>query len=234
MSLEERSFDLRQLVHGARRQTSASKAEEKGIALEVQIDERVPASLLGDPVKIGQVLTNLLGNAIKFTAQGVGDRDAAGPGARAPEAVSIDFQVADTGIGIAPDRLPHIFDEFTQANYDIGMKYGGTGLGPVDQQEAGGAPRQPASPSRASSGRGRPSPSACACRIPPAQVESAAAGEPGGRSLAGLRAWWRTTTRSTCSSSAAFCAGGASELDVVAERPAGGRAGQGNGTTTSC
>ncbi|MFL6202057.1 MAG: ATP-binding protein [Thermoanaerobaculia bacterium] len=48
---------------------------------------------------------------------------------RLPDAVSIDFRIADTGIGIAEDRLPHVFDEFTQANYDIGLKYGGTGLG---------------------------------------------------------------------------------------------------------
>ena len=48
---------------------------------------------------------------------------------RIADAVSIDFRVADTGIGIAPDRLPHIFDDFTQASYDIGLKYGGTGLG---------------------------------------------------------------------------------------------------------
>jgi CheY-like chemotaxis protein len=104
------------------------KAEEKGLTLAVHVDERVPASVLGDPIKIGQVLTNLLSNAIKFTPKGsvtvtlqVREQIA--------EAVSVDFQVADTGIGIAPDRLPHIFDEFTQANYDIGLKYGGTGLG---------------------------------------------------------------------------------------------------------
>ena len=127
VSLEERSLDLRQAVQELVDNLRV-KADEKSVALAVHVDERVPATVLGDPVKIGQVLTNLLGNAIKFTAKGsvtatlqVRERIA--------DAVSIDFQVADTGIGIAPDRLPHIFDEFTQANYDIGMKYGGTGLG---------------------------------------------------------------------------------------------------------
>jgi PAS domain S-box-containing protein len=127
VALEERSVDLRRLVHGIADNLRV-KAEEKGLALAVHIDERVPGEVLGDPVKIGQVLTNLLGNAIKFTPAGsvtatlqVRERIA--------DAVAIDFQVADTGIGIAPDRLPHIFDEFTQANYDIGLKYGGTGLG---------------------------------------------------------------------------------------------------------
>jgi len=127
VALEERSVDLRQLVHGLADNLRV-KAEEKGLALAVHVDERMPAAVLGDPIKIGQVLTNLLSNAIKFTPKGsvtatLQLRE------RIADAVSIDFQVADTGIGIAPDRLPHIFDEFTQANYDIGLKYGGTGLG---------------------------------------------------------------------------------------------------------
>jgi PAS domain S-box-containing protein len=127
MALEERSVDLRQLVEDTG-QNVAFKAEAKGVELAVHIDERVPPAVLGDPIKIGQVLTNLLGNAVKFTTKGsvtvtlqVREQIA--------EAVAIDFQVADTGIGIEPDRLPRIFDEFTQANYDIGLKYGGTGLG---------------------------------------------------------------------------------------------------------
>ncbi|HEX7186387.1 MAG TPA: ATP-binding protein [Thermoanaerobaculia bacterium] len=126
-SLEERALDLRGLVYGIVDGLHL-KAEEKGVALEVRIDERVPVNLLGDPVKIGQVLTNLLGNAIKFTAEG-----AVVVSLRVLElsadAATIGFQVSDTGIGIAPERLPHIFDDFTQANYDIGMNYGGTGLG---------------------------------------------------------------------------------------------------------
>jgi PAS domain S-box-containing protein len=127
VSLEERSLDLRQSVQELVDNLRV-KAEEKSVALAVHVDERVPASVLGDPVKIGQVLTNLVGNAIKFTAKGsvtvtLQVRE------QITDAVSIDFQVADTGIGIAPDRLSHIFDEFTQANYDIGLKYGGTGLG---------------------------------------------------------------------------------------------------------
>ncbi len=127
VSLEERTFDLRQLVHQAAHGLHM-KAEEKGLALETRVDERLPDALLGDPVKIGQVLTNLLGNALKFTAQGsvvveirVLELET--------DAVSFEIEVTDTGIGIAPERLAHIFEDFTQASYDIGMKYGGTGLG---------------------------------------------------------------------------------------------------------
>ncbi len=129
MSLEARSFDLRQLASGIV-QNLRVKVEEKGVALDAEIDGAVPASLLGDPVKIGQVLTNLLGNAIKFTARGQVTLSLAVVEAETDaDAVAVAVAVRDTGIGIAPDRLPHIFDEFTQASYDIGLKYGGTGLG---------------------------------------------------------------------------------------------------------
>jgi signal transduction histidine kinase len=125
--LEERSFDLRQVVAGVV-QPLRLDAETKGLALVSRIDERVPETLLGDPVKIGQVLTNLVGNAVKFTAVGavtveVRVRELT------PEAAAIELRVTDTGIGIAPQQLPHLFDDFSQASYDIGLKYGGTGLG---------------------------------------------------------------------------------------------------------
>jgi PAS domain S-box-containing protein len=127
VTLEQRNFSVRQLVYGTLFALGV-KAEEKQLAVVADIDEAVPDSLLGDPVKLGQVVTNLLGNAIKFTAQGavtvslrVREQHA--------DAVTLDFAVTDTGIGIAEDRLAHIFDEFTQADSTIGMKYGGTGLG---------------------------------------------------------------------------------------------------------
>jgi PAS domain S-box-containing protein len=127
MTLEERPVDLRQLVReiGDRFQL---KAQEKGIAFQLHADERLPRAVVGDPVKLGQVLTNLAGNALKFTAEGSVTL-ALTARTIEREAVSVDFRVSDTGIGIAPDRLAHIFDDFTQANYDIGLKYGGTGLG---------------------------------------------------------------------------------------------------------
>jgi PAS domain S-box-containing protein len=127
LTVEERPFDLRQLVHGLVCNLQV-KAEEKGLAMEVEVDDRLPSRLLGDPVKIGQVLTNLVGNAIKFTATG-SVKVALRESERTPETVSIELRVADTGIGIAADRLPHVFDDFTQAGYEISMKYGGTGLG---------------------------------------------------------------------------------------------------------
>lgn len=127
MSLEERPIDLRLLVGeiGDRFQLTA---QERGIALRLEVDERVPRLVVGDPVKLDQVLTNLVGNALKFTSEGSVTL-ALTVRAAEREAISIEFRVSDTGIGIAPDRLGHIFDDFTQANYDIGLKYGGTGLG---------------------------------------------------------------------------------------------------------
>ena len=125
--LEERSFDLRQVVAGVV-QPLHLEAQKKGLALASRIDERVPESLLGDPVKIGQVLTNLAGNAVKFTAEGAVTVEVRVQELTA-DAAAIEFRVTDTGIGIAPQQLPHLFDDFSQASYDIGLKYGGTGLG---------------------------------------------------------------------------------------------------------
>ncbi|MFY9820316.1 MAG: ATP-binding protein [Thermoanaerobaculia bacterium] len=127
MSPEERSLDLRQLVRDLA-DSLRGKAEEKGLELTVDVDARIPDDLLGDPIKIGQVLTNLLGNAIKFTSKGAVTLKLAVQ-ELGHDTVTVDFSVADTGIGIAADHLPHIFDEFTQASYDISMRYGGTGLG---------------------------------------------------------------------------------------------------------
>lgn len=125
--LKEKSLSLKELVYSLLYGINI-KAEEKEIEVRIEIDEQLPPFVVGDPVKIGQVLTNLLSNAIKFTEKGhvalklkvqeLTDKD-----------VSLLFSVEDTGIGIPKDRLGKIFEEFTQANYDINLKYGGTGLG---------------------------------------------------------------------------------------------------------
>ncbi|OJH35253.1 PAS domain-containing hybrid sensor histidine kinase/response regulator [Cystobacter ferrugineus] len=127
MTLEERSFDIRQLIYNIVYSLGV-KAEEKGLKVQVDVDERVPACLLGDPIKLGQILTNLLSNAIKFTERG-GVTVALRVQELFPDAASLEFRVTDTGIGISEDRLGPIFEEFTQASYEINMKYGGTGLG---------------------------------------------------------------------------------------------------------
>ncbi|WP_224364583.1 PAS domain-containing hybrid sensor histidine kinase/response regulator [Hyalangium versicolor] len=127
VTLEERRFHLRQLVNGILYGLRV-KAEEKDLAIHVELDERVPAWLMGDPVKISQVLTNLLANAIKFTEQGSVTLSVQLQDTFA-ERVSVSFRVTDTGIGIPEERQSQIFEEFTQASYDIHLKYGGSGLG---------------------------------------------------------------------------------------------------------
>ncbi|MBD0256560.1 MAG: PAS domain S-box protein, partial [Cytophagales bacterium] len=104
------------------------KAEEKHIGFDIRLDGPLPPVLLGDPVRLGQILANLVSNAIKFTEKGgvtleaVVKRDDG-------DSVLLDFAVTDTGIGIKAEKLAYIFDRFTQAESDTTRKYGGTGLG---------------------------------------------------------------------------------------------------------
>ncbi|MBK9629287.1 MAG: hypothetical protein IPO56_16770 [Flavobacteriales bacterium] len=104
------------------------RAEESGLVLEVDIAPDVPARVLGDPTRLNQVLLNLVGNATKFT-----ERGRVSVSVRVKEhltdAVMLQFSITDTGIGIAPDRLPFVFEEFTQAETEHTRIYGGTGLG---------------------------------------------------------------------------------------------------------
>lgn len=127
VELAERSLSLKELVHSLLYGVSIT-AEEKGLTMKVDLDERLPAHVIGDPVKIGQVLTNLLGNAVKFTEEGYVSIKLKVE-EFTEEEVSVGFHVKDTGIGIPKDKLEKVFEEFTQAGYEVNLKYGGTGLG---------------------------------------------------------------------------------------------------------
>ena len=101
-------------------------AEEKGLTLQMDVVSGIPSAVLGDDGRVRQVLINLLGNAIKFTQHGqVSARLSLYP----EEKGTLLFSVADTGIGIAPEHVEHIFEYFTQADTNISRRYGGTGLG---------------------------------------------------------------------------------------------------------
>jgi signal transduction histidine kinase/CheY-like chemotaxis protein len=127
IKLEEGPFDLRLLLQNTLGSLSF-KAQEKGLALSLSFEEAVPGFVYGDAGKLGQVLTNLLGNALKFTEQGE-VRLQVKPLAQGGEMAELEFRVMDTGIGIAPDQHQRIFEEFTQGSQEITTKYGGTGLG---------------------------------------------------------------------------------------------------------
>ena len=120
-------FNLRELVNSILHSFNV-QAEEKGISLQVNIAEQVPAFVLADEVKIGQVLTNLLGNAVKFTNEGFVQLTVSVLGS-GKDAVVLNFRVSDTGIGIPEDKLSVIFEEFSQASTDTEQEFGGTGLG---------------------------------------------------------------------------------------------------------
>ena len=104
------------------------RLKKKGLLFHLEIDPKIPARLIGDPHRLNQLLINLLGNAIKFTDQGdIHVRVSVQK--RSPAEVVLNFTIADTGIGIPADSIPHIFDSFSQAGRDISRRYGGTGLG---------------------------------------------------------------------------------------------------------
>jgi PAS domain S-box-containing protein len=127
LDIEIIDFDLRTTMEDLTA-LLAFKAYEKGIELVTLVDPGVPSRLRGDPGRLRQVLTNLAGNAVKFTESGevtihVSLEDGSGP-----QAVTR-FTVRDTGIGIAPEDLNRLFQPFTQVDASTTRRYGGTGLG---------------------------------------------------------------------------------------------------------
>jgi signal transduction histidine kinase len=126
-SLVETPFAVGDLVHDLVA-TFEAKAHEKHLQLRASVDAGVPTPILGDPIAIRQILTNLLANAVKFTERGSVELRVETQEIAA-DAATLAFAVSDSGIGIAPDMVEQIFNEFTQASYETVTKFGGTGLG---------------------------------------------------------------------------------------------------------
>lgn len=127
VELEEVALDLRNLMRGVI-QIHTHRAEEKSIFLEKNFDPGIPSQLIGDPVRLSQILTNLVSNAVKFTHHG-GVTLSATLLEKQNQTCAIEFVIRDTGIGIDPEQQAKIFESFTQANSSTTRKYGGTGLG---------------------------------------------------------------------------------------------------------
>ncbi|EAR54735.1 putative sensor histidine kinase/response regulator [Photobacterium sp. SKA34] len=112
----------------------APSAHEKGLELTLKIDDRIPAGLIGDPLRIQQVVTNLIGNAVKFTEHGNIDVSVELK-SDVDNNIALQFMVRDTGIGISERQQAQLFQAFSQADASISRRYGGTGLGLVITQK---------------------------------------------------------------------------------------------------
>ena len=131
LSFEKIPFSLRDTVYDTVNLLLPT-VYEKNIDLSVDIDSGVPDLVVGDPLRLQQILTNILGNAVKFTNEGSVTLTMNSSGLVSPNSeILIEAQVADTGIGISPSQLKTIFRPFTQANASISRTFGGTGLGLV-------------------------------------------------------------------------------------------------------
>ena len=127
LTFEQRPFELRVPVEGCL-QLMAERAHAKGLELAYLIDDNVPVQVIGDAGRLQQVLLNLVGNALKFTAHG----EVVVRITRANEeneSVRLRFTITDTGIGITPEAQKRLFQPFSQADGSITRKFGGTGLG---------------------------------------------------------------------------------------------------------
>jgi len=129
LELEETAFDLNELLDDVASMFAPRIAEKQGkVEMFVTVDQAVPSALVGDPVRLKQILVNLVNNAIKFTSRGeivvesrLADRRA--------DKVFVEFVVRDTGLGIEQEKLDSIFDAFSQADSSVTRRFGGTGLG---------------------------------------------------------------------------------------------------------
>ncbi|WKY57661.1 two-component sensor histidine kinase BarA [Vibrio sp. SNU_ST1] len=112
----------------------ATNAHEKGLELTLKIDPKVPPGVVGDPLRIQQILTNLVGNSIKFTERGNIDISVE-LRSQSEDSIELQFMVRDTGIGISERQQAQLFQAFSQADASISRRYGGTGLGLVITQK---------------------------------------------------------------------------------------------------
>ncbi|MCA9621252.1 MAG: response regulator, partial [Myxococcales bacterium] len=127
LELEYQDYSLRRCIESALALV-APPAQKKGIELAQLVAPDVPDGLVGDPSRLGQVLVNLLGNAVKFTEEGEVTITVDATGVT-EEQVALRFEIHDTGIGIPDSRIPVLFDAFTQADSSTTRRFGGTGLG---------------------------------------------------------------------------------------------------------
>jgi len=134
MEIEEHTFDLKELIESVTEVLSV-RAKEKKLELISYVDPDLPMLVVGDSIRIRQILVNLIGNAIKFTESGevvvkveidkADDMD----NQQTDKRVGLHFSVSDTGIGISKEQMEKIFDKFSQADTSTTRRYGGTGLG---------------------------------------------------------------------------------------------------------
>src|SRR5262249_6553400 len=142
LQLDARPFSLRDCLGDALK-TLGPRAHQKGLELACHVPSEVPDQLVGDPLRLRQVVLNLVGNAIKFTEKGEvvvsvrSQQSGAGqhstsltpdPCLLTPDSVELSFAVRDTGVGIAPDKQGPIFEAFTQGDSSTTRRFGGTGL----------------------------------------------------------------------------------------------------------
>lgn len=128
MELESIPFSVENLLQTVTA-TMKPQADAKGLSFRCE-HPPLPCWLIGDPAKLGQVLLNLVSNAVKFThAGGVTLSVRSRTDAAAPGRVRLEFEVADTGIGMTPEAVGHVFDAFAQGDSSITRRFGGTGLG---------------------------------------------------------------------------------------------------------
>lgn len=127
LKLDEAPFHLREEIEKAF-YPFRIQVQEKNLLFNVRIDERIPSTLIGDKIRLMQVLVNLVENAIKFTPRGSVSVHLY-PSAISEEQLQLRIEVADTGIGIAPEKQLYVFESFTQSHSANNRSFGGTGLG---------------------------------------------------------------------------------------------------------
>ena len=124
---EKTIFNLHDFINDLKR-TYSFRTDEKGLQFVIERSETLPSEVIGDPIRLNQILSNLLSNSLKFTSAGsiklkIDELQ------RDEKDIEIRFSIEDTGIGIPKDKLDTIFESYTQASEDTTRKYGGTGLG---------------------------------------------------------------------------------------------------------